>query len=332
MAKTFVLNDESKTNIYGFRVKNEGIDLTRFNENPVMLAMHRDWDIAAIVGRWINLRVEGTKLLADAEFDMDDEAAAKVAGKVERGFLKACSMGFLWMEENFVKALDGIFELVKTELLEASLVVIPGNANSVRLYASPDVPLTTEQVKLAIGPIQKVEGAQAPASKQSQTKLQKSDMEKFKLSALALTALLSVGLTSQEDPDAINGAIQQLGADLKKAQEELKAAKLSLQQMKDAQLSQLQAAANDEVDALILAGRLDGSQKESMVKLAISQPDLYKSIVGNLPKPKGLSGSVIGSPEGGAAPKSLDDFQKLPLSQQLAFKTENPDAYKALFQ
>ena len=92
---TFILSDTSKTNSYGFRIAMEGMDTSRFRENPVMLYRHNDDDV---IGRWHNLRVDDGRLLADAEFDQDDELAAKVAGKVERGFIKGCSMG-IWIKD-----------------------------------------------------------------------------------------------------------------------------------------------------------------------------------------------------------------------------------------
>ena len=151
---TWILNDETKANVYGFRVRNAGIDLERFRANPVMLAMHRDWDLDAIIGRWTNIRIEGNLLLADDEFDMEDEKAKALAGKAERGFLKAVSMGFLWAEEYMEKALDGVFDLVQSELIEASLVTIPGNANAVRLYAAPGQLMEDKEIKLSLSSLQ----------------------------------------------------------------------------------------------------------------------------------------------------------------------------------
>ena len=48
-----------------------GADLSVFENNPVMLLNHDDWDLP--IGRWENIRIEGTRILADAVFDEDDE-------------------------------------------------------------------------------------------------------------------------------------------------------------------------------------------------------------------------------------------------------------------
>lgn len=89
--KTFVLSDES-VNCYGYRVLTDGIDTAQFERNPVMLYGH-DSDRLPI-GRWTNIRKEDGRLLADADFDMDDPFAAQIADKVERGVIRCCSIGF----------------------------------------------------------------------------------------------------------------------------------------------------------------------------------------------------------------------------------------------
>jgi hypothetical protein len=74
----FILNDETKTNSYGFRILNSGIDLTRFLSNPVMLDNHEN-TIGGVIGRWKNIAVANGKLTADAEFDNADEAAKGIS-------------------------------------------------------------------------------------------------------------------------------------------------------------------------------------------------------------------------------------------------------------
>lgn len=323
---TWVLNDETKANVYGFRVLNSGIDLERFKQNPVMLAMHKDWDLASVIGRWTNIRVEGHLLLADDEFDMEDEEAAKISGKVKRGFLKACSMGFLFLQEHLQKAIDGMFDLVESELLEASLVTIPGNSNAVRLYAAPGKLMDEKEIKLSLSAVM--------ANPTTTTHLKtNNNMEKFTLSGPALALLLGVGLTNQENADSVNAAIVKLGADLQAEKDAHGNTKQALQAMKDAQLSAAKKAAENDVEAAILSGKLTAGQKDQFVKLYLSDPELAKSVLANMPGKKSLGASVNGSPEGGNAadPKTLDEFEKLSLSAQLAFKESNPEGYQALF-
>lgn len=80
--KTFILHDET-VNTYGFRMLTSGGDLTAFRANPVMLYNHNDWEMP--IGRWVNVRVEGTQILAEADFDMGDKQAAEIASRTPRG-------------------------------------------------------------------------------------------------------------------------------------------------------------------------------------------------------------------------------------------------------
>lgn len=124
---TFVLNDES-VNSYGFIVLTEGIDTSVFERNPVMLYMHnRDGNV---IGRWENIRKEEKRLLADAVFDDSTELGAQVKKQVEGGFLRAVSIG---IERITKDILNGVETVVKSRLIEASIVDIPGNSNAVKL-------------------------------------------------------------------------------------------------------------------------------------------------------------------------------------------------------
>ena len=124
---TFVLNDES-VNSYGFIVLTEGIDTSVFERNPVMLYMHnRDGNV---IGRWENIRKEEKRLLADAVFDDSTELGAQVKKQVEGGFLRAVSIGIEGITKD---VLNGVETVVKSRLIEVSVVDIPSNKNAVKL-------------------------------------------------------------------------------------------------------------------------------------------------------------------------------------------------------
>lgn len=321
---TWILNDETKVNSYGFRLLNSGLDLDRFRENPMMLAMHRDWDLNAVIGRWKNIRIEGHLLKADDEFDMDDEEAKKIAGKANRGFLKGCSLGFLFLEEFFVKALDGVFELQKSEPYEGSIVVIPSNKNAVRLYSAPGVLMTEDQVKLKLSAMSsKVEVPNTEKPKPN------FNMEKFTLSGAALGVLLAAGLNDQNDPVAVNAAIAKLGADLKTAQGNEAAAKQALQTLKDAQLTAAKTAVTSRVEAAITAGKVTADKKESLITLGLTDPTMLDFVLDSVPGKASLGAQVQQAST--TDPKTIDEFAALPLAKQLAFKEGNPEGYKALF-
>lgn len=124
---TFVISDES-VNSYGKVILTDGIDISQFERNPVMLYMH---ERATVVGRWENIRKEEKKLLADAVFDDSTPLGAQVKNQVEKGFLRSASGNFNIIEE---KTIDGVDTITKSELFEVSIVDIPGNNNALRLY------------------------------------------------------------------------------------------------------------------------------------------------------------------------------------------------------
>lgn len=141
---TFVLCDGNRVNSYGFKTDLAGMDMERFKANPVMLYAHDSFDV---IGKWENLRIEDGKLLADAVFDTEDETGKKVAGKVERGFLKGCSMGLRILE---LGDFDGVAVASRSELVEASVCPIPSDAGAIRLYDENHKELTFDEVKLQI--------------------------------------------------------------------------------------------------------------------------------------------------------------------------------------
>lgn len=144
---TFVVSDES-VNTYGFVVETDGIDLTQFEKNPVMLFEH---DPSKILGTWKNIRKENKQLLADTEFDMDDPEAVKIARKVEKGILKGASVGLIALEfKQKEKEGKNIIVLSKSVLKEISLTALPANKNALRLYDADGVLLSAEEIRLAL--------------------------------------------------------------------------------------------------------------------------------------------------------------------------------------
>ncbi len=141
MPKPFVFNDQNQTNSYGFRIRTAGISLKRFNKNPMMLNQH--WNSTeSVLGKWENIAVKNDLLLGEPLFDMEDEDAAKISGKVDRGFINSCSMGITFNRED-LKIIGTELVMEKCELYECSIVAVPSNANSIRLYAQDGVLLKT---------------------------------------------------------------------------------------------------------------------------------------------------------------------------------------------
>jgi HK97 family phage prohead protease len=123
-----VLCDSATVNSYGFRTEVEGIDLTRFKKNPVMLYNH---DHEKVIGRWEKIKVDEGKLTAEPVFDTDDPFAAEIERKVKDGFIKGCSMGIVIKNISQTKGIDTATNSV---LIEASIVSIPSDENALVVY------------------------------------------------------------------------------------------------------------------------------------------------------------------------------------------------------
>lgn len=311
--KTFVLNDESEINSYGFRTSNEGLDLSRFKDNPVMLNSHNS-NNTHVVGRWINIRKEGTQLLADAEFDEEDEEAMKLKGKVDRGFIKGASMGLTFNHKYMEVQPDGTYLLGKSQIMEGSIVSIPSNRKSLKLYAESGELLDQEEVKLSINQI---------------SKIQKPNMSKVTLSVAALSAL---GLQNSEDSAALSAAIERLHGEKNSLVSKLAAETKLREDLESKIQKETDARALSMVDGAIKEGKITADKKEKFLKLAKSDFTLASEMLAEIPAKKSLKGQVekTGGEES-KLPKDMDEFEKLSADEKASFKAENPEAYQKLF-
>lgn len=308
---TFILNDQNVKNSYGFTIPTNGINLKRFKANPVMLDQHYN-STSAVLGRWTNISVNDKgQLTADDEFDVADENAAKVKGKVDRGFIKGASMGVTFNRDKMKQQPNGSWELTECEIYEASIVAVPSNANALRLYAADTGELLTEdQVKLELS-----------ALSLSTTKITTNNMEKIILSAATLVAL---GLQNADNVNEVNTAIEKLASDNKKLSSDYNALKLQVE-------SEKKEAAKAMLDNAQLEGKITADERKEYEELALVNPSLCTKMLAKLPGKTTLAGGVENKGASNVEVKTLEDFQKLNLDKQLAFKNGNPTAYQALF-
>jgi hypothetical protein len=143
-----------KVNRHGYRLLVEGARLQSFIDNPIMLYVHRRAsaydayeDIATPIGKWDNIRIENSQLVADPNFDMEDEFAAKIARKWEQGYLNATSVRHTF--DKVSEEIDLVHEgqtrvtVTEWEVLEASIVDIPGDKEAVKLdFSNNNDPLS----------------------------------------------------------------------------------------------------------------------------------------------------------------------------------------------
>lgn len=142
MANTydFIVNTEN-VNSYGYRVLTDGIDTEQYMRNPVVLYGHNrrlhNPQGDEVIGRVVNLRKENKQLIATVEFDEKDEFAQKIAGKVERGYIRMASLYAEVIEASMAEEYllpNQTYETVtKCKMVELSIVDIGGNDDALRL-------------------------------------------------------------------------------------------------------------------------------------------------------------------------------------------------------
>jgi HK97 family phage prohead protease len=102
----------------------QDFDLKWYKKNPVVLDSHNYSSIAHIIGKVKNIRIEDGKLKGEIEFNMSNPKGVMAKEMVDNGFLNASSIGFIPKEFNEKG------QIVKSELLENSLVSVPANARA----------------------------------------------------------------------------------------------------------------------------------------------------------------------------------------------------------
>ena len=310
MPDRFIFNDERQENSYGFSIRTDGIDLSRFKKNPVMLNDH--WNSTAhVLGKWTDIQKKAGKLSGVPEFDPEDEEAQKIAGKVERGYLKTCSMGIRFKRED-MQLIGGKPVLLNCELMEVSIVAIPSNANSVRLFVDDsEEPMTDEQIQALTLSLQST----------PETNFKPDNEMKV---TLTQPAMLALGFDATAEPE-----VAELSQKVIDLNAKLKAKELQLNQFIQKQEEEKLARIKLMVANAKKAGKITAEKEEEWVNLGIANEALLKETLDNLPAKASLSATISNSGE--KEVKSVDDFQKLSIEEQLAFKAEQPEAYKKLF-
>ncbi|GEM55251.1 hypothetical protein B0A58_07390 [Flavobacterium branchiophilum NBRC 15030 = ATCC 35035] len=319
MPKPFVFNDQSQNNSYGFRILTAGISLKRFNKNPMMLNQH--WNSTeSVLGKWTNIRVENDLLLGEPVFDIEDADALKVSGKVERGFINSCSMGITFNRED-LKIIGTELVMEKCELYECSIVAVPSNANSIRLYSQSGTLLKDDEVKQLC-----LEAPQPPKgeleTQKEELEFKTNDMKKILLSVASLLALKFDKATPEVDVEKVEEAILTLSNE----NATLKAKVLALEAEKD---TAQDAKITEMVSLAITQGRIPATKKDDFVNLAKANFDLAKATIEAIPVKQTLSNGVSNPEDKGGMTK--DAFQKLSHSAQLEFKANHAEEYKKMF-
>ena len=326
--QTFVLHDDS-VNTYRFRMLTSGANLEEFRKNPVMFFVHRDLELP--IGRWENIRIEGSRILADAVFDVDDPEAKKIADKVERGFIRAASIG-TWPPEEVSEdpklMLPGQTgpTVIKWTVREASIVTIGANHNALRMYdrtTGESVDLNDENAMLRLMdniPIKQITSMNLTEILNLQDNASDADIE----------AAVQAVVQENETLKTQNDTLQKEKEDLETENASLKKEKEDAEQLR---LVEQQAEAVRLVDAAIRDGRLHANGKEAFIALFDADFEKAQATLNAIPRPKSVTEAIERNQttlKDEFANKSWHELDRAGLL--VALKDQNPDLYREKFR
>jgi len=280
MAKTFILHDET-VNTKGFRMLTSGCSLEELIKNPVMLYMHNDW--SRPIGRWENIRIEGSQILADAIFDMEDKrenGGAEVSSQVERDFIRMASIGS-WppeevsYDESVMMPGQLLATVTKWTAREASIVTIGSNHNSMVFYDRE----TGKQIELndpsaLIKLMDSTPNIINPKNKQMDE----------------LNQILN--LADSATPVERTAAVKEIIAErdrLKSANEGLT---VKLSDIETAAATAKKAEAITLVDTAIRDGRIDAKAKDNFIKLFDADFESAKATIEAIPQRQSIQSQI----------------------------------------
>lgn len=310
--KTFVLHD-STVNTYGFRMLTEGADLDVFMSNPVMLLNHDDWGLP--IGRWVNIRIEGDKILAEADFDLKDERAAEIARKVEEGYIKAASIGAwaLTSTDDPALRLDGQTgaTITKWQVREASICTIGANHNAIALYDKDDARIDLDDRSNVVRLMSSINQNNINMNKE-------------------LLNLLNLQDTASEE--SVMEAVKVALSENDRLKKEMKTLSDELKRRREAEAEALKNEAVQLTDAAIRDGRIEASARDSMLALFDANHEAAKVMLSSTKVPEPivpqLSPSVTLSDD--LMKAKWDELDKHGKLQEL--KDKHPEVYKAKFK
>jgi len=115
----------------GMVIPADAWQLDNFRKSPVFLWAH-DYFSRPPIGRVTNVEVKDDQLLADVEFDQDDEFARQVESKYRKGILSAVSVGWDTLSYEPPNGPNVAPRVTKADLLDISAVPVPSDPDALK--------------------------------------------------------------------------------------------------------------------------------------------------------------------------------------------------------
>jgi hypothetical protein len=314
--KRFTLTSEAK-NQEGFHVYTNGVDLTDFKDNPIMLWMHTrpsggSKDEVLPLGYWADIEVKDGKITAVPVFDDSDEFAMKIYQKVENGTIKMASAGLRPIEWNQ----DNTW-LKKSVLKEASIVDIGSNreALGVALYNEVD-----QLVKLADITVKSKSHINMKLIQLSAaTTLPLLKLQEGATEADVHTAILNLVTLSQSQKNEI----QKLKDSNKELNDKIELAEKASSKKKCVELA----------DKAISERKITADQKGFIIKLAEADFDNASKYVDSLKGADTVANQINQETPGASEELKKLSYDELDKSGKLIkLKAADPEAFKTKFK
>lgn len=320
-----ILDSSVLTN--GMRVLVDGVDISYFQKNPVMLYDHNDYQLP--IGRWDNVRKENGMILADADLDYEDKDpfTQQIIGKIERGYLKACTPGLVDLELSddpmYMLPDQKDYTVTRCRLREISITPIGKNKNALKLYDKDGNVLDMSD---------KPESKLLLSAFIVSPKIEKQ-MDKIYLSKL--------NLSDKATDVEIDAAISLLLSDKQKADERAQTAEQKLNELLLADKQAKRSAFEKELDAAFKDGRLsekpEGDKltpvKDGMLNLFDKDPEGTRTMLRSIAKPTSLDKLDLGDKDS----KEFKELEAMDYGQMdkagkvLLCKDKYPEMYKEKF-
>ena len=226
-----------RLNSYGYRVLTDGVDITQYERNPILLYMHRRGQAIGVIK---NIKKENGEITGEIAFDEATELSCQCKKQWDFGSLRMVSIGF-----NIIETSEAPEHLVagqryptvtRSQLHEVSLVDIGANNDAIRLYK--DVQLIT---------LGESGGCPLPRLNHKPNNNPQMDIK---------TLALQLGLPETADEAAVNAKLNEL----KGSKEESDKMRAENEQLKLAQIT-------TAVDAAIKARKIPADKKQHFIDM-----------------------------------------------------------------
>ncbi|ELY2011108.1 hypothetical protein SL057_002165 [Flavobacterium psychrophilum] len=253
-----------------------------------------------------------------------DLIGLEISGQVERGFIKGASMGILPNWDAMERVGDKLI-LKEWELVEASIVPVPSNRNSIAIYSVDGKIMEESEIQTLCLSIK--------SELNPNLNLKNTSMKKI---VLSLNTLMLLGFKDQPtdglDVHEVESKILGLSNVISSLTSENETLKLAAKNAKDAQEAAAKTRITTKVELGITQGKFGADKKEEMITLGLASETALDTVIGSIPAKANFSaGVVVPNGNGAIQVATMEEFQKLSIEAQLSFKNDSPEEYKKLF-